>query len=210
MLIVQTPEDAPLFIPVKIPEEVILKWPIFSIIFPFSSRSEFTEAPTDMPVNEVVVALDVDNTRILLAVPLLPIILLLTCDGGVALFIYRPINEEDAGALPILFISNPATWLPIILPPELKQLIPFINDVFAVDAVDVVIIIEPLLPDEPILLPSPGTLPPIFIPAPFVSIPVNAMEPANVGIEERDMAATVLPLIFETGEAPVVVNNIPW
>ena len=172
--------------------------------------SEFTEPPTDIPVKEVVVALEVDNTRMLLVVPLLPIILLTTCEGAEAVFISTPIKEEDAGAVPILFISNPATWLPIILPPVLAQLIPFINDVLAVNVVEVVIIIEPLLPAEPIRLPSPAVLPPMFIPVPFVSMPVNAIEPADVGIEETDMAATVLPLIFETGKALVVVNNIPW
>ena len=49
--------------------------------------SEFTELLTDIPVKEVVVALEVDNTRTLLDVPLLPIILLMTWDGAEALFI---------------------------------------------------------------------------------------------------------------------------
>ena len=127
-----------------------------------------------------------------------------------ALFIYIPVKEEDAGAVPILFISNPATWLPATIPPVLAQLIPFINDVFAVNVVEVVITTEPLLPAEPIIFPSPAAVPPIFIPAPFVSIPMKAKEPADVGIEKSDIAATVLPLIFETGKALLVGNNIPW
>ncbi len=39
---------------------------------------------------------------------------------------------------------------------------------------------------------------------------MNVTELADVGIGETDMAATVLPFIFETGEALVVVNDIPW
>jgi hypothetical protein len=209
-LIVHTPEEAPLFIPVKLPEEVRLNWLIFSIVFPFNNRFEFTRLPSDIPAKEVVVALEVDNTRILLDVVPLPIILLLTWAGAEALFTYMPINEEEAGAVPLLFISNPATWLPIIFPPELAQLIPFINDVLAVDVVAVVTITEPLLAAVPTWFPSPSTLPPIFIPEPLVSIPIKAFELAAVGAEERDMPATVLPLIFETGKALFVVNKIPW
>jgi hypothetical protein len=126
--------------------------------------SEFTELPIEIPVKEVVVALEVDNTWILLEVNPLPIILLTTWDGAEAVFIYRPVKEEDAGAVPILFKSIPPTWLLIMLPPVLAQLIPLINDVFAADVVEEVIIIELLLLAEPIRFPSPAEAPPIFIP----------------------------------------------
>ena len=122
---------------------------------------------------------------------------------------YMPVKELAAGAVPILFISMPATWLPIMLPPMLAQLMPFTKDVFAVDVVEVVMITEALSPAEPIRFPSPATLPPIFIPPPFVSMPINATALADVGTEEIANEATIFPLIFETGEALVVVNDIP-
>ena len=74
----------------------------------------------------------------------------------------------------------------------------------------VVTAIDPLLPAEPIVFPSPEELPPIVIPEPFVSIPIKASEPAAVGTEETDIAAITFPLMLEAGVALVVVNNIPW
>src|SRR5882672_3899192 len=95
-------------------------------------------------------------------------------------------------------------------PPLLIQLIPTIPDVFAVDVVEVLIIIDPLFVLEPMILPSDVKFPPIFIPEPFVSIPIKAFELAAVGTEEREIAAMVLPLIYDTGDELLVVNKIPW
>jgi hypothetical protein len=210
LLMVSTPEEAVLLIPVKLPEEVRLNWLKFLIVFPFNSISEFTVLPTDIPSKEVVVALEVDNTRMLLDVVLLPIILLLTGDGAIAPFIYKPVKAAAAGADPILFISIPPIWLPLIRPLVLAQLIPVITDVLAVAVVEVVITMDPLLALDPIVLPSPAEAPPIVIPEPFVSMPVKTVELAAVGTEETLILAIVLPFINEAGDVPLVVNTIPW
>ena len=121
-----------------------------------------------------------------------------------------PCTVDGAGAVPILLTSNPPTWLLLITPPLLTQLTPMIPDVFAVDVVEVLIIIDPLFALEPIIFPSDDELPPMFIPEPFVSIPVKTFKLADVGTEETVIAATVFTLISEAGVALVVVNNIPW
>jgi hypothetical protein len=43
----------------------------------------------------------------------------------------------------------------------------------------------------------------------LVSIPVKIAELDAVGTEETEMAAIVLPMIYDAGEELVVVNKIP-
>ena len=79
--------------------------------------------------------------------------------------------------------------------------------------VDVVVVtaIDPLAEFEPITLPSPAEIPPMFIPKPLVSIPINTFDgPVAVGTAETEILATVFPVITDAGMALVVVNNIPW
>ena len=68
LLMVITPEEAPLLMPVKLPDEVRLNCPRLSILFPLSNMLLFTELPVAIPVKEVAVAVEPGNTRILLAV----------------------------------------------------------------------------------------------------------------------------------------------
>ena len=110
----------------------------------------------------------------------------------------------------MFFISNPPTWLPVIAPPELLQLIGRILVVKVEAVVVVVTLIEPLELLDPIMFPSPGAGPPMATPEPAVSIPTNATKPDAVGTEEMAMFATVFPLIVVTGTAPDVVTRIPW
>ena len=77
----------------------------------------------------------------------------------------------------------------------LEQLIALIKDVLVVDVVEVVTIMDPFIVEEPITFPKPAEAPPIFIPEPFVSIPIKVLELAAVGTEESDMPATVFPLM---------------
>ena len=96
--------------PVKLPEEVVLRLLMFCKVFPLMLHDEATEAPEAMPYRAVVVAVDVPSTRMLLVaapVLLLPTILLLTDAGDVALLKYIPVNVEAAGAVPMFFISKP-------------------------------------------------------------------------------------------------------
>ena len=95
MLLVIVITDAPidaLLIPLKPPGVKVvaaLKWLMFCIILASTSTVEVTEAPMAIPVKDVAVAVDVDKTRILLVAapaPVLPIILVLICDGALALF----------------------------------------------------------------------------------------------------------------------------
>src|SRR5450432_2208228 len=168
-------------------------------MFPFNDMFVFTALPIDIPDKEVVAAVDVGNTRILLDVASLPTILLSTCAGAVTAFMYKPVNAEEAGADPILLISIPPTWLPTIRPPVLEQEIPVIKDVLVVVVVDVVMSIVPLAVFDPMLFPSPLAAPPIVIPEPLVSIPVKTSALAAVGTAETEMALMVLPLMEEEG-----------
>jgi len=166
-----------------------------------------------MPFSEVVS--EVDPAKTLMAsptapVPVLPIIFALTCVGAVALFIYTPMKEDGAGADPTLFISMPLTWLPIISPPVLAQLMPVIKDELAVAEVVVFTTMEELTVFDPIIFPSPGLVPPIFIPEPCVSIPVKVLEFAADGLVDSEIVAISLLLMFDAGDALVVVNKIPW
>ena len=87
---------------------------------------------------------------------------------------------------------------------------PVMAEVFADEVVEVLTTILALPVTAPMVLPSAGLIPPIFIPAPLVSIPVNTGEPAAEGTEETEIPAIVLPLIFDSGEALPVLNKIPW
>ena len=87
LLMVTLPEEAVLLIQIKFPEEARLNWLMFSTLFPSNRMSELTKLPIDIPVIEVVVALELDSTRMLLDVPLPPTILLMTWSGAEALFI---------------------------------------------------------------------------------------------------------------------------
>ena len=110
-----------LVIPISAPVVLmLLRLLMFWIIFPSTSKVETTEEPIVIPVNDVVTAVEVDNTRILFVTEP-PIILLLTTVGALALFTYIPINADDAGAAPVFWISKPPTWFPVISPPELAQ-----------------------------------------------------------------------------------------
>ena len=155
-------------------------------------------------------AVEPGNTRMLLFVAALPIILPVTSVGAVVLLMVKPANKAAAGNEPILLISIPATVLLITLPPVLAQLMPFIKEVLAVAAVAVIMLIAPLLLTLPTTLPSPAMAPPIFMPSPLVSMPVNTREPGAVGLEETDMPAMVFPLMLDAGVPLVVVNKIPW
>ena len=183
-------------------------------MFPLTSIVEVTEAPIEIPVKAVKVLVEEESTRMLLdaaPVPVLPIILLLTDDGGVALFTYMPKNVEGPGAAPIFLISIPPTWLPVMRPPVLRQLIPLIIDGNVAEVVVVVTVMDPLSVFDPIIFPSPVTIPPMFMPEPLVSIPIKTFAAVDeVGTAETDMEAIVLVSISETGIALVVVNNIPW
>ena len=209
LLMVHKPEEEALFIPVNHPDEVRLKLPRFSTAFPFSRILELTELVTDRPVIEVVVALEEVKTLMLLAVLLLPIKLLLIVEGGEVLLINKPLKAVEAGEVPKLFISIPATWFAVTIPPVLEQLMPKAIDVFDVEVVEVVITTKLLTPSAPTIFPFPVELPPIFIPDPLVSIPVNTCEAGEVGMEEIEIAFTIFPFMFETGELLVVVKSIP-
>jgi hypothetical protein len=92
----------------------------------------------------------------------------------------------------------------------LLQLIPLIIERYVVKDVVVVIAIDPLTVFEPIMFPFPGNGPPILIPEPLVSIPINTFaDAATVGTAATDISVIVFPVITEPGKAPVVVNNIP-
>ena len=123
-------------------------------MFPLTSIAEVTEEPMPIPVKEVLILVEEESTRMLLdaaPVPVLPIILLLTDDGGVALLMYMPKNEEGPGAAPIFLISMLATWLLMTRPPVLKQLIPLIIERYVDNAVVVVTVIDPLVVFDPIV-----------------------------------------------------------
>ena len=109
-----------------------------------------------------------------------------------------------------MLISNPLTWLPLTNPSALAQNIPVINDVLAVDVVEVVMMMDPLLLFDPMVFPSPASVPPIYIPDPLVCIPVKTAELAAVGTEETEIEAIVLPRIYDAGEELLVVNKMPW
>ena len=76
-----------LFIPVKLPEDVVLRLEIFSILLLFTCNVELTAAPITIPLTEVVVEVEAAKTRMLFDMEVLPIRLLLTCVGAAALFI---------------------------------------------------------------------------------------------------------------------------
>ncbi len=83
---------AAVFIPIMPPVvkvTAVLKWLIFFIILLSNCVTEPTEVPIEIPVKEVLVAVEVESTCILFVAapePLLPIILLLTLEGAAALF----------------------------------------------------------------------------------------------------------------------------
>ena len=78
------------------------------------------------------------------------------------------------------------------------------------DEVAVLMMIEPFTVFDPIIFPSPACVPPTLIPGPFDSIPVKAMELGDFGMEDTVMPAIVFPFTWETGEALVLVNKMPW
>src|ERR1700682_3058558 len=125
-------------------------------MFPLTCMVEVTAAPMEIPVTAVAIAVELESTRILLGAaptPLLPIILLWTGDGAVALFIYIPRNVEAPGAAPIFLISILPTWLPVTRPPVLWQLMPLIIDKNVAEVVVVVTIMDPLMVFDPIIFP---------------------------------------------------------
>jgi len=206
---VTSPDKALTLTPVKLPEDVLLSCPRFSIRFLFNVRSLVTELPITMPLKEVVNAVEFARTRMLLEVTLLPIVLSFTSAGATLLFTDNPVKTEDAGAVPVLRMSIPPTLLPVTSPPVLRQFIPVMREVFEVAVVEVVIDIDPFDVLEPMVLPSPGLLPPIVMPEPLVSMPVNVFEEAAVGTEDRLIEAIVFPLITDAGKPAVVVNCMP-
>ena len=91
IVITEAPIDAlPIpMIPPGVKVVTVLKWLMFCIILASTNTVEITDAPMAIPVRDVLVEVDVDKTRMLLdaaPAPVLPIILLLTCDGALALF----------------------------------------------------------------------------------------------------------------------------
>ena len=71
----------------------------------------------------------------------------------------------------------------------------------------VVIVIELLTVVEPTRFPSPANGPPILIPDPNVSIPMNTLDALDaVGTQEILIAAIVFPLMNVAGVALVVVT----
>ena len=131
----------------------------------------------------------------LLDVTVLPIRLLFTSDGAVALLIRMPRKTDEAGAAPVLLILKPPTRLLFTVPPLLLWLMPAIADVFAEDTVEVRITIDPLVSPEPIVFPSALVVPPTVIPEPLVSIPVKIIAFGDAGLPDTVIAEMVFPLM---------------
>ncbi|MEO8111371.1 MAG: hypothetical protein ABI594_15110, partial [Ginsengibacter sp.] len=115
-------------------------------MFEFNSTADATEGPISMPSSVLVKAVEADSTLILFVTapgPELPIILEFTCVAAVVLFIKIPVNAEGAGAVPVLLISNPPTWLPVTIPPLLKWFIPLMIEVYVDEVVAVETTIDP-------------------------------------------------------------------
>lgn len=209
-MIVIVPADAVLLMPVKLPEDTLLKLAMLLTELLEITIPEVTVEAIEIPVIELVNAPDVDNTRMLLAVSLLPTRLLLISVGAEGALTESPLKKVDAGAAPVLLMSIPPIWLPFIVPPVAEELMPFTTEVFVDEVVAVLTIIELLVAEAPMIFPSPAKLPPMLIPDPLVSMPVNTLDAAAVGIAVIEIAATVFPLMVDGGEALEVVNEIPW
>ncbi len=180
-------------------------------MFPSTRIVDVTAVPTAIPVSVVPTALEVDNTRMLFAVVVLPTMLPLTGDCAVALFTKTPVKNDGPAAAPPLLISNPPILLLRMDPPVLVELMPLIYERYVLSAVLVVILIEPATVVEPIVFSSPASVPPTVIPEPRVSIPKNTgcITVALFGEAVTLIAATVFPLITDAGVALDVVRLIP-
>ena len=198
-----------LSIPVIIPEAVVLRLAIFSTRLPLTCTLELTALPILMPLKVVFTEIEPGKTRMLCGVDVLPTRLFFTWVDAVTPFTKIPWNNECAGWLPLLLISNPPTWLLLTIPPVLAVLMPIIFVENSGDVVDVLTTMLPLPVVEPTIFPSAALLPPMLMLEPVMLIPVKAAEFAAVGREVIAIEATVFRLISETGAALVVCSKIP-